>query len=172
MSGDEFSALRSGRFTPGERAPGTHWIEYWVGSRAGLPGIEPRFLGNPAHRPVTKPTELSRFWFPSWAWLIQSTASQTSPLKSIATLSSGRAMAQAVSRRPLTAEARVWSRVNPCGICGGQSGTRKGFSPRVLRFSPLNFIPPVLHYTEKQKKKNESSSSQGCRISLKAAVRP
>jgi hypothetical protein len=25
------------------------------------------------------------------------------------------------------------------------------FLPRVLRFSPLNFIPPVLHYTEKKK---------------------
>jgi hypothetical protein len=24
--------------------------------------------------------------------------------------------------------------------------------PRVLRSSPANFIPPVLHYTEKQKK--------------------
>jgi hypothetical protein len=34
-----------------------------------------------------------------------------------------RAMAQAVSRWPLTAEARVRARVNPCGICGGQSGT-------------------------------------------------
>jgi hypothetical protein len=42
---------------------------------------------------------------------------------------SGRAMAQVVSRRPLTAEARVRARVNPCGICGGQSGTGIGFSP-------------------------------------------
>jgi hypothetical protein len=32
-------------------------------------------------------------------------------------------MAQAVNRRPPTAEARVRSRVSPCGICGGQSGT-------------------------------------------------
>jgi hypothetical protein len=64
-------------------------------------------------------------------------------------LNIGRAMAQAVSRRPLTAEARVRSRVTPCGICGGQSGTGTGFSPRVLRFSPVNFVPPVLHYTEK-----------------------
>jgi hypothetical protein len=38
-------------------------------------------------------------------------------------MSKGRAMAQAVSRWPLTAEARVRARVNPCGICGGQSGT-------------------------------------------------
>jgi hypothetical protein len=44
----------------------------------------------------------------------------------------GRAMAQAVSRWPLTAEVRVRARVNPCGICGGQSGTGPGFL-RVLR---------------------------------------
>jgi hypothetical protein len=37
-------------------------------------------------------------------------------------------MAQVVSRRPLTAEARVRARVNPCGICDGQSGTGAGFS--------------------------------------------
>jgi hypothetical protein len=40
----------------------------------------------------------------------------------------GRATVQAVIRRPLTAEARVHARVNPCGICGGQSGTGTGFS--------------------------------------------
>jgi hypothetical protein len=37
-------------------------------------------------------------------------------------------VAQAVSRRSPTAEARVQSRVTPCGICGGQSGTGTGFS--------------------------------------------
>jgi hypothetical protein len=37
-------------------------------------------------------------------------------------------MAQAVSRRPLIAEAQIRARVNPCGICGGQSGTGTGFS--------------------------------------------
>jgi hypothetical protein len=56
----------------------------------------------------------------------------------------GRAMAQAVSRRPLTAEARVRSRVSPCGVCGGQSGTGTGLSP-TCRFPPVNFIPLVLH---------------------------
>jgi hypothetical protein len=39
----------------------------------------------------------------------------------------GRAMAQAVSRRAVTAEAWVRARVNPCGICGGQSGTGDRF---------------------------------------------
>jgi hypothetical protein len=39
-------------------------------------------------------------------------------------------MAQAVSRRPLTAEARV----SPCGICGGQSDTGTGLSPNSLAF--------------------------------------
>jgi hypothetical protein len=43
--------------------------------------------------------------------------------------------------------------------------------PPVLRFSPVNFIPPVLHYLEKSKKK-PIVSSQGCTISLKAAVHP
>jgi hypothetical protein len=55
----------------------------------------------------------------------------------------GRAMTQAVSHRPLNAEARVRARVNRCGICGGQSGTETGFL-RVLRFSPVNIIPPSL----------------------------
>jgi hypothetical protein len=47
------------RFTPGERAPGTHWRGGWVGPRAGLdkvekrkfltlPGLELQPLGRPA----------------------------------------------------------------------------------------------------------------------------
>jgi hypothetical protein len=47
-------------------------------------------------------------------------------------------MAQAVSRRPLTTEARVRSRVSPCGICGGHSGTGTGFSPTTSVF-PCQF---------------------------------
>ena len=47
-------------------------------------------------------------------------------------------MAQAVSRRPLAAEARVRSLVSTCGICGGHSGTGTGFSPSTSVF-PCQF---------------------------------
>jgi len=36
LDGRELSASRPCRFTPRERSPGTHWIEGWVGPRAGL----------------------------------------------------------------------------------------------------------------------------------------
>jgi hypothetical protein len=49
-------------------------------------------------------------------------------------------MAQAVSRRPLSAEARVLSRVSQCEICGGQSGTGTGFPPKYVGF-PLSISP-------------------------------
>jgi hypothetical protein len=56
----EWSASRPVRFTPGERAPCTHWIGGWVDPTAGLddmkkrkfltlPGLELRALGRPAH---------------------------------------------------------------------------------------------------------------------------
>ena len=51
---------------------------------------------------------------------------------------SGRAMAQAVSRRPLIAEARLRSGVSPCGIGGRQIGTGTGFSPSTSVF-PCQF---------------------------------
>jgi hypothetical protein len=61
LVGGEWLASRPGRFTPGERAPGTHWIGGWVKPRAGLddvekrkfltlPGLELRPLGRPARR--------------------------------------------------------------------------------------------------------------------------
>jgi hypothetical protein len=52
--------------------------------------------------------------------------------------SKGSVMAQAVSRRPLTAEARLRFRVSPCGIYGGQNGTETGCSPSTS-VSPCQF---------------------------------
>jgi hypothetical protein len=42
LVGDEWPVSRPGRFTPEERAPGTHWIGGWVGPRAGLDEVEKR----------------------------------------------------------------------------------------------------------------------------------
>jgi hypothetical protein len=58
------------------------------------------------------------------------------------TITVGRAIAQAVSRRLPTAAARVRSQIRPCGICGGQSGTGASFL-RVLRFPLPILIPPT-----------------------------
>jgi hypothetical protein len=44
LVGGEWSASRPGRFTPGERAPETHWIGDWVGPRAGLDNLEKKFF--------------------------------------------------------------------------------------------------------------------------------
>jgi hypothetical protein len=38
----EWSASRSRRFIPEERAPGTHWIRGWVDPRASLDDMEKR----------------------------------------------------------------------------------------------------------------------------------
>jgi hypothetical protein len=59
LAGGEWSASRPGRYTPGERAPGPHWIGGWVDPRVGPndtekwkfftpPGLELRHLGRPA----------------------------------------------------------------------------------------------------------------------------
>jgi hypothetical protein len=42
LDGDEWSASRSGRFTPKERSPGIHWIGGWAGPRAGLDAVAKR----------------------------------------------------------------------------------------------------------------------------------
>jgi hypothetical protein len=39
-NGGEWSASRPCRFTPWERAPGTHWVEGWVCPRAGEDAVE------------------------------------------------------------------------------------------------------------------------------------
>jgi hypothetical protein len=53
------------------------------------------------------------------------------------------------------------------GFVVDKVGLRQVFR-RLLRFRPDSIVPPVPHYTEKR----ESSSSQGCTITLEAAARP
>jgi hypothetical protein len=53
-------------------------------------------------------------------------------------------VAQAVSRRPVTAETWVLPRVSPFEIGGVQSGFGTGFSPSTS-VSSVNIIPPILH---------------------------
>jgi hypothetical protein len=52
-------------------------------------------------------------------------------------------MAQVASRRSLIAEARVRAWVNPCGICGGQSGTGTVFFSEFFGF-PLSIYHPTV----------------------------
>jgi hypothetical protein len=72
LAGCEWSASRPGRFTPGERAPGTLWIGGWVDPRAGLddsdkrkfltlPGFELRPLSRPARSQSLYRLRLLRF---------------------------------------------------------------------------------------------------------------
>jgi hypothetical protein len=47
LDGGEWSASRTGRFTPRERAPCTHWIGGWVGPRAVLDVVAYRKIPSP-----------------------------------------------------------------------------------------------------------------------------
>jgi hypothetical protein len=47
LDGSEWPASRPGRFTPRERAPGTHWIGGWVGPRAVLYAVVERKIPSP-----------------------------------------------------------------------------------------------------------------------------
>jgi hypothetical protein len=44
LVGGEWSASRPGRYNPGKRAPGTHWIGGWVEPKAGLNNVNRKFL--------------------------------------------------------------------------------------------------------------------------------
>lgn len=55
----------------------------------------------------------------------------------------GRSVSQVVSRRPLTAEGRVHSQANPCGILVGHGGSEDFL--RLLPFSLLSIISPTPH---------------------------
>jgi hypothetical protein len=60
LDGGEWSASRPGRFTPRERAPGTHWIGVWVGPRAVLDPVVKRKIPSPCREsnpktPIVQP---------------------------------------------------------------------------------------------------------------------
>jgi len=60
LDGCGWSASRCGRFTRRERAPGTHWIGGWVGSRTALDRVVKRNILSPCREsnprtPIVKP---------------------------------------------------------------------------------------------------------------------
>jgi hypothetical protein len=65
------AASHPGRFTPRQRAPGTHWIGGWVDPRSGLDAVEKRkflFLSGLELRPFGRPAgsqSLYRLRYPS-----------------------------------------------------------------------------------------------------------
>jgi hypothetical protein len=72
LDGGEWSASRPVRLTLRERAPSTHWIGDWVGSRAGLGTVVKRKIPSPcrdSNPPIIEPvaqrytTELTRLPF-------------------------------------------------------------------------------------------------------------
>jgi hypothetical protein len=59
LEGGEWSASRPGRFAPKERAPGTHWIGGWVGSRAVLDAVVKRKISIRAGNRILEPRSFS-----------------------------------------------------------------------------------------------------------------
>jgi hypothetical protein len=93
-------------------------------------------------------------------------------------INNGRAMAQALSRRPLTRDIRVRSRVSTCGICGGQIGNGTRFSTITSVF-PCQFHSTGAPLYAKTKKKKliifitgMHNNPQGCCASVASAAAP
>jgi hypothetical protein len=123
-------------FSPGQRTLGTNCTGDWVGPRAGLDTEATGDLclclcrGSNLDRPVVQ--SVARHYTDT-AYMV---SCKVQPEDEISA-QGGRAMAQAVTRWPLNAEARVRFQVSPCVICGGQSGTGACFSPRSSDFPYL-----------------------------------
>jgi hypothetical protein len=85
-------------------------------------------------------------------------------------------MAQAINRRPVTAEAWARFRVSPRGICGGQIGTGTDFSPSTSVF-PCKFHSTGAPLHGKRKKlisfiTGLHNKPQGCGASVASAAGP
>jgi hypothetical protein len=73
LGGGEWSASRPGRFTPTERAPGTHWIGARMGPRAVLDAVVKRKIPSPRREPnprtaIVQPV-VQRYIELSWLFL-------------------------------------------------------------------------------------------------------
>jgi hypothetical protein len=94
------------------------------------------------------PLLVSYYSICTWTWLYFTCQHGHLGQRYALRLTKGRAMAQAVSRRPLTVECRVRARVIPWGSCGWQSLTATGFSPTssVLPCQCHSTVFPILIY--------------------------
>jgi hypothetical protein len=66
LDGAKWLSSHSGHFTPGETAPGTHWIGGWVSSGVGFDTAEKRKISFPCREsnPVCPARSLSLYWQP------------------------------------------------------------------------------------------------------------
>jgi hypothetical protein len=69
LDGGEWSASRSGRFTPRERVPGTHWIECLVGPEPFWTRWWRERIPAPAGTGTLEPTFYLELQQISWKWL-------------------------------------------------------------------------------------------------------
>jgi hypothetical protein len=117
-------------------------VNLWLGFRNSIISAQ----SNGAHTTLMRPRQQQTHWISEQRKKYSATCYMW-PIRS-----HGCAMAQAVSRRPLTSEARVRSRVSSCGICGGQSGNGTGFPPSTLVPPPPSFLFHRCSITRKSEK--------------------
>jgi hypothetical protein len=58
LVGGEWSASRAGRFTLGERDPGTNWKATWVGPRTGQDDVEKALDPSGTRTPTPRPSSI------------------------------------------------------------------------------------------------------------------
>ena len=111
------------------------------------------------------------YWLQKWRSL------QTSRQLPLTNTRLGLAMARAVSRR--LPPRRPWFDLPPVNVGFVVDKVALGqVFPRVLQVFPVSFIPPVLHYTEKRKKKliifitGLRNKPSGCGASVASAAGP